>query len=106
VKPVKGRKLNEQLRDRIRKAIIANLSRRHVPAVMVECPEIPYTTTMKRVEVAVKKIVNVSSLNKCHTDSTSKYIWYNLLKSVVLFCFSGDPSKQGQPNGTSKSQDP
>jgi acyl-coenzyme A synthetase/AMP-(fatty) acid ligase len=61
VKPIAGTKVDDKLKKRIRDAIIANLSRRHVPAVILECPEIPYTTTMKRVEVAVKKIINVSS---------------------------------------------
>jgi acetoacetyl-CoA synthetase len=59
VKPIAGTKVDDKLKRRIRDSIIANLSRRHVPAIILECPEIPYTTTMKRVEVAVKKIINV-----------------------------------------------
>jgi acetoacetyl-CoA synthetase len=30
---------------------------RHVPAKIIEVPEIPYTTTNKKVEIAVRKVV-------------------------------------------------
>lgn len=41
VKPLNGAKLTEQLRQRIRKAIGEQLSRRHVPAKIIECQDIP-----------------------------------------------------------------
>jgi acetoacetyl-CoA synthetase len=36
---------------------ICEISQRHVPAKIIEVPEIPYTTTNKKVEIAVRKIV-------------------------------------------------
>jgi acetoacetyl-CoA synthetase len=35
-----------------------NASPRHVPAVILEAPEIPYTLNMKKVESAVTNILN------------------------------------------------
>lgn len=46
------------LEDRIRKAIRARLSPRHVPAIIMACPLIPYTLNGKKVEVAVKRILS------------------------------------------------
>jgi acetoacetyl-CoA synthetase len=42
----------------IRKAIREKASPRHVPALIVEAPAIPYTFNMKKVESAVSNIVN------------------------------------------------
>lgn len=51
VKPVEGRTLDGNIVAHLKSAIAKRLSTRHVPAVIMECPEIPYTSTMKRVEV-------------------------------------------------------
>jgi acetoacetyl-CoA synthetase len=50
--------LTEDLKDVIRKAIREKASPRHVPALIVEAPAIPYTFNMKKVESAVSNIVN------------------------------------------------
>ena len=50
--------LTNELRDKIRKAIREESSPRHVPALIIEVPDIPYTLNMKKVEVAVANIVN------------------------------------------------
>lgn len=55
------------MRERIAKRVAANLSKRHVPALMVECRELPYTSSMKRLEVPVKKIINGTPLSKIST---------------------------------------
>jgi len=34
-----------------------NASPRHVPAKIIAVPDIPYTLTMKKVELAVKKVI-------------------------------------------------
>ena len=34
------------------------LSARHVPEIILPCADIPYTTSGKKVEVAVKRILN------------------------------------------------
>jgi acetoacetyl-CoA synthetase len=50
--------LTEQLKTAIRKEIREKASPRHVPALIVEAPDIPYTFNMKKVESAVSNIVN------------------------------------------------
>jgi acetoacetyl-CoA synthetase len=49
--------LSEALRDRIKSAIRTNASPRHVPAKILTTPDIPYTLNMKKVELAVKKVI-------------------------------------------------
>jgi acetoacetyl-CoA synthetase len=46
------------LKDRIRRTLRENASPRHVPAVILETPDIPYTLNMKKVESAVTNIIN------------------------------------------------
>ena len=57
VKPSAGYELTEELKGKIRQTIRANASPRHVPAKILETPAIPYTLNMKKVELAVKKII-------------------------------------------------
>src|SRR5208282_3264911 len=54
----KGYSLTEDLKNRIRKALRENASPRHVPAQILETPSIPYTFNMKKVESAVRNIIN------------------------------------------------
>jgi acetoacetyl-CoA synthetase len=57
VKPAEGFELTEELRDKIKKTIRANASPRHVPKKILAVPEVPYTLNMKKVELAVKKVI-------------------------------------------------
>ena len=50
--------LTKQLRERIVTEIRRQASPRHVPAKIVAVPEIPYTLNMKKVELAVHKVVH------------------------------------------------
>jgi len=50
--------LSDELQERVRQAIRTRLSPRHVPAVIMACPQIPYTLNGKKVEVAVKRILS------------------------------------------------
>jgi acetoacetyl-CoA synthetase len=50
--------LSSQLIGQIKKMVWDQLSPRHVPRLVVECPEIPYTHNSKKVEIAVKQIVS------------------------------------------------
>jgi acetoacetyl-CoA synthetase len=50
--------LSEELKSRIRQTIREHASPRHVPAKIVEVPDIPYTLNMKKVELAVKKVIH------------------------------------------------
>ncbi|MBW2594093.1 MAG: acetoacetate--CoA ligase, partial [Deltaproteobacteria bacterium] len=57
VKLASGHELTEELKTRICRTIRANASPRHVPAKIISIPAIPYTLNMKKVELAVKKII-------------------------------------------------
>lgn len=58
VKLAPGVALTDALKDKIRRTLRENASPRHVPAVILEAPEIPYTLNMKKVESAVTNILN------------------------------------------------
>jgi len=58
VKLKKGYELTEILKDKIRNELRTKASPRHVPAKIIEVPDIPYTFNMKKVESAVMNIVN------------------------------------------------
>lgn len=58
VLPKKGYTLDEKLKKDIRDILRKNASPRHVPAVIVEVPDIPCTLNGKKVESAVTNIVN------------------------------------------------
>ncbi|MCP4720793.1 MAG: acetoacetate--CoA ligase, partial [Desulfobacteraceae bacterium] len=57
VKMAEGFELTEDLKNKIRGDIRANASPRHVPAKIIETPDVPYTLNMKKVELAVKKMI-------------------------------------------------
>jgi acetoacetyl-CoA synthetase len=57
VKMEPGLELTDELKERIRKTIRVNASPRHVPAKIIAVPDIPYTLTMKKVELSVKKVI-------------------------------------------------
>ena len=58
VKMFEGIELTDDLIGRIKKSIRENASPRHVPAKIIAVPGIPYTLNMKKVELAVKKIIH------------------------------------------------
>jgi acetoacetyl-CoA synthetase len=53
-----GISLTEDLKAKIRKALRENASPRHVPALILDTPSVPYTFNMKKVESAVRNIIN------------------------------------------------
>jgi acetoacetyl-CoA synthetase len=53
-----GETLGETLKQKIRETIRTLASPRHVPAKIVAVPGIPYTLNMKKVEMAVKKVID------------------------------------------------
>ncbi len=57
VKLAEGYHLTEDLRNKIRVVLRKNASPRHVPAKIIEVPDIPYTLNMKKVESAVTNII-------------------------------------------------
>ena len=65
VKMAKGYELTEELIRKIKMTIRASASPRHVPAKILTVLDIPYTHNMKKVELAVKKVIhNQPVLNK------------------------------------------
>jgi acetoacetyl-CoA synthetase len=50
--------LTEDLENKIRRTLREEASPRHVPALIIEAPDIPYTFNMKKVESAVANIIN------------------------------------------------
>ena len=57
VKMDEGFELNDDIRNKIKATIRTNASPRHVPAKIIAVPDVPYTLNMKKVELAVKKVV-------------------------------------------------
>jgi acetoacetyl-CoA synthetase len=57
VKMAPGSTLTDELQNKIRKLIRDNASPRHVPKKIISVPAVPYTLNMKKVELAVKKIL-------------------------------------------------
>jgi acetoacetyl-CoA synthetase len=53
-----GCELTDELQQKIRQNIRKNASPRHVPAKIIEVPDIPYTLNMKKVELAVQKTIH------------------------------------------------
>lgn len=58
VKLASNFQLTDDLRNRIKKRLREEASPRHVPALIVEAPDIPYTFNMKKVESSVSNLVN------------------------------------------------
>jgi len=58
VKLATGFTLTDELMNKIRRTLREKASPRHVPALILETPDIPYTLNMKKVESAVTNIIN------------------------------------------------
>ncbi|MHA1167564.1 MAG: acetoacetate--CoA ligase [Candidatus Hodarchaeales archaeon] len=53
-----GKEFTDELKDRIKKTLRDKTSPRHVPALIIETPGIPYTFSGKKVEIAVSNIAH------------------------------------------------
>jgi len=58
VKLAQGVQLSEELKEKIRKTTRENATPRHVPAKIIAVNDIPYTISMKKVELAVRQIIH------------------------------------------------
>ena len=63
VKMNKNNSLTESLIKNIKNTIRNNCSPRHVPSLILECPDIPRTKSGKIVEIAVRKLINGEEIN-------------------------------------------
>jgi len=78
-----GQELTDELKNKIRQTIRTNASPRHVPAKILSVPAIPYTLNMKKVELAVKKIVEGQPvLNKDALSNPEALDYYADLKDL------------------------
>ena len=50
--------LTNELKSKIKKKLRSKASPRHVPSLILETPDIPYTFSMKKVEMAVTNIIH------------------------------------------------
>ncbi len=57
VKLAEGVELDEALVKKVKTTLRSNASPRHVPAKIIAVPDVPYTLNMKKVELAVKKVI-------------------------------------------------
>ncbi|KAB8343185.1 hypothetical protein FH972_022775 [Carpinus fangiana] len=62
VKMEQGQKFDEALAKEIKTTIRGDLSARHVPAIVDECPDIPMTINGKKIESAIKQIISGSKV--------------------------------------------
>lgn len=57
VKTLEGHALDERMMERIRRSLREAYSPRHVPDEILQCPDIPYTISGKKLEAPVKKLM-------------------------------------------------
>ena len=55
---ITGYTLTDELKDKIKKTLRDNASPTHVPARIIEVPDIPYTFNMKKAETAITNIIH------------------------------------------------
>ncbi len=83
VKLAPGYELTEALKATIKQTIRTNASPRHVPAKILSTPEVPYTLNMKKVELAVKKIIEGRAvLNRDALGNPEALDYYANLKEL------------------------
>ena len=63
IKLTQDKILSDELINNIKSTIKKSCSPRHVPAKILEIDDIPYTISGKKVEIAVKKIINGEKIN-------------------------------------------
>ncbi|MCP4347537.1 MAG: acetoacetate--CoA ligase [Desulfobacterales bacterium] len=83
VRMAEGKELTDELKNNVRKTIRVNASPRHVPAKIIAVPDIPYTLNMKKVELAVKKVIQGKPvLNKDALRNPESLDFYADLKEL------------------------
>lgn len=72
----KGLILDDELRQTIRQTIRQNASPRHVPAKILQVPEIPRTISGKIVEIAVRQVVHGQAVNNLESLANPQALDY------------------------------
>ncbi|MDO9565494.1 MAG: acetoacetate--CoA ligase [Candidatus Desulfaltia sp.] len=84
VKMAEGYELNENLINKIKTTIRTSASPRHVPAMILTVKDIPYTHNMKKVELAVKKVIhNQPVLNKDSLKNPEALKYFENRKELI-----------------------
>ena len=58
VQLAEGQGLTDELKNKIKKTLRENASPRHIPARIIQVPDIPYTHNLKKVEIAITNIIH------------------------------------------------
>ena len=75
--------MSDELMNKIRQTIRSNASPRHVPAKIIQVPDVPYTLNMKKVELAVKKTIQGQAvLNKDALKNPEVLDYYADIKAL------------------------
>ena len=75
--------MTDELKNNIRQTIRVNASPRHVPAKIISVPDVPYTLNMKKVELAVKKVIQGQEvLNKDALSNPQALDYYADIKEL------------------------
>ena len=83
VKMAESYELTVKLQDKIRQTLRVNASPRHVPAKIISIKDVPYTLNMKKVELAVKKVIQGKEvLNKDALSNPEALDYYRNLKEL------------------------
>jgi acetoacetyl-CoA synthetase len=83
VKMSEGHALTDDIRQRIKTMLRTHASPRHVPAKIITTPAVPYTLNMKKVELAVKKVIQGQAvLNKDALSNPEALDYYEDLKEL------------------------
>jgi len=83
VKTAEGHELNDELKNKIKNILRTNASPRHVPSKIIAVPDVPYTLNMKKVELAVRKVVmGQEVLNKDALKNPESLDYYENIKEL------------------------
>ena len=83
VKLAEGQELTEDLVKNIKAAIRKNATPRHVPAKVIAIDDIPYTINLKKVEIAVRKVIDGEEvLNKDALKNPESLDLYKNIKEL------------------------
>jgi len=84
VKMNKNYSLIESLITKIKTTIRNNCSPRHVPSLILECPDIPRTKSGKIVEIAVRKLINGEEINNIESIANPECLeFFKKIKNYV-----------------------
>jgi len=78
-----GYELSDEIVGKIKNTVRTNASPKHVPALILPVPDIPYTHNMKKVELAVKNVIhNHPVLNKDSLSNPEALDYYANIKEL------------------------